>query len=346
MTKVEYGTLYTRAKAGDRSSLTQLISALEARASAVEPVLEVLYAEGGRARVIGVTGAPGSGKSTLIDAITVELRCRGRTVAIVAVDPSSALSGGALLGDRIRMQRHTLDDGVLVRSMSSRGSLGGLAQATTDIVALLDAAGWEYVFVETVGVGQADVDIMHLADTIVVVSVPGLGDDIQAIKAGLLEIADIHVVNKADLPDAGRTATDLLSMLRLGTRPTGAWSPPVLMTDSLTPAGVRALVEAFDAHHDWLGSSGDGLARKRARVAERLRMLARDRILERLRDQSGGALFSGLVDRVVSRTMSPHAAVTEVIAAIRVDPIDSAKGRPSSRRPSSIGQEVIGQAEG
>ena len=165
-----------------------------------------------------MTGAPGSGKSSLIDAITAELRGRGRTVAVVAVDPSSALSGGALLGDRIRMHRHTLDQGVLVRSMSSRGALGGLAQATTDIVAALDAVGWEYVFVETVGVGQADVDIMHLADTIAVVSVPGLGDDIQAIKAGLLEIADIHVVNKADLPDAGRTATDLLSMLRMGTR--------------------------------------------------------------------------------------------------------------------------------
>jgi LAO/AO transport system kinase len=346
VSKVEYGALYTRAKGGDRSSLTQLISALEARAPAVEPVLEVLYAEGGRARVIGVTGAPGSGKSTLIDAITAELRGRGRTVAIVAVDPSSALTGGALLGDRIRMQRHTLDNGVLVRSMSSRGSLGGLARATTDVVALLDAAGWEYVFVETVGVGQADVDIMHLADTIAVVSVPGLGDDIQTIKAGLLEIADIHVVNKADRPDARRAATDLLSMLRLGARPAGAWTPPVLMTDSLTPAGVGELVEAFDAHQVWLGSAGDGLARQRDRMAERLRMLTRDRILERLRDQSGAALFDGLVDGVISRTMSPHAAVTQVIAAIRIDPIDSSAGRPSSRRPSSSGHQAIGQAEG
>jgi LAO/AO transport system kinase len=318
VTRVDYDTLYERAKGGDRASLTQLISALEARARAAEPVREALYAEGGRARIIGVTGAPGSGKSSLIDAVTVELRRRQRTVAIVAVDPSSALSGGALLGDRIRMHRHTLDQGVLVRSMSSRGSLGGLAQATTDVVAALDAAGWEYVFVETVGVGQADVDIMHVADTIAVVSVPGLGDDIQAIKAGLLEIADIHVVNKADFPDAGRTATDLLAMLRLGgARPDAAWFPPVLMTDSIAPTGVIELVDAFDAHHAWLATSGDGLFRKRDRIADRLRMLTRDRILERLRDQPVGTVFNGLVDRVVCRTMSPGAAVDAVIAAIQ-----------------------------
>ncbi len=218
------------------------------------------------------------------------------------------------------MHRHTLDQGVLVRSMSSRGSLGGLAQATTDVVAVLDAVGWDYVFVETVGVGQADVDIMHLADTIAVVSVPGLGDDIQAIKAGLLEIADIHVVNKADLPDAGRAATDLLAMLRLGrARPGGAWFPPVLMTDSMAPTGVSELVDAFDAHHAWLETSGDGVARKRVRVADRLRMLTRDRMIERLRDQSVGAVFDGLVDSVVCRTMSPHAAVDALIAAMQND---------------------------
>jgi LAO/AO transport system kinase len=320
VSKVEYATLYERAKGGDRSSLTQLISALEARARAIEPVVEALYAEGGQGRIIGVTGAPGSGKSSLIDAVTAELRGRGHTVAVVAVDPSSALSGGALLGDRIRMHRHTLDHNVLVRSMSSRGSLGGLAQATTDVVALLDAVGWEYIFVETVGVGQADVDIMHVADTIAVVSVPGLGDDIQAIKAGLLEIADIHVVNKADLPDAGRAATDLLAMLRLGRfQPDGAWFPPVLMTDSITPTGVPELVDAFEAHHAWLGSSGDGLARKRARIADRLRMLTRDRMIRRLRDQSVGAVFNGLVDRIVCRTMSPHAAVDALMAAIQDD---------------------------
>jgi LAO/AO transport system kinase len=315
-----YATLYEQAKAGHRAALTQLISAVEARARAVEPVLETLYAEGGRARVIGVTGAPGSGKSSLIDATAALLRDRGRTVGIVAVDPSSALSGGALLGDRIRMHRHTLDQGVLVRSMSSRGSLGGLAQATTDVVAVLDAVGWEYIFVETVGVGQADVDIMHVADTIAVVSVPGLGDDIQAIKAGLLEIADIHVVNKADLSDAGRAANDLLTMLRLAqAKPGGAWFPPVLMTNSIKPTGISELVEALDAHHAWLDTSGDGAARKRARVGDRLRMLTRDRMIERLRDQSVGVVFNGLVDRVVCRTMSPHAAVDVLIAAMQND---------------------------
>jgi LAO/AO transport system kinase len=218
------------------------------------------------------------------------------------------------------MHRHTLDQGVLVRSMSSRGSLGGLAQATTDVVAVLDSVGWEYVFVETVGVGQADVDIMHLANTIAVVSVPGLGDDIQAIKAGLLEIADIHVVNKADLPDAGRAATDLLAMLRMGrAHPDRAWFPPVLMTDSITPTGVSELVDAFDAHGAWLETSGDGVARTRARIADRLRMLTRDRMIERLRDQSVGAVFNGLVDSVACRTLSPHGAVDALIAAIQND---------------------------
>ena len=324
MNQVDYALLYMRAKSGDRAALTRLISALEMRAPSLEAARQDIHVDGGRARVIGVTGAPGSGKSSLIDAITAELRTRGRTVAVVAVDPSSALTGGALLGDRIRMSRHTLDEGVLVRSMSSRGAFGGLARATSDVVALLDAVGWEYILVETVGVGQAEVDVMKLADTVAVVTPPGLGDDIQAIKAGLLEVADIHVVNKADLADAKRTASDLLSMLTMGRlRDDRAWSVPVMMTEALTAKGVPELVDAFDAHHEWLEASGEGQLRKRQRTVDRLRVLVRDRLMESIEDPANSASFQDMVDRVVRRTLSPQAAVDSLIAAVRVEAYSS-----------------------
>jgi LAO/AO transport system kinase len=307
--------VYRKAKAGHRPSLTRLISTLEAGRPGLSGVLGAIHADAGRAHLVGLTGAPGSGKSSLVAALARQLRKRGRTVAIVAVDPSSALTGGALLGDRIRMDEHTLDQGVLVRSMSSRGSLGGLARATTDVVAVLDAAGWDYVFIETVGVGQAEVDIMRLADTVAVVSVPGLGDDIQAIKAGLLEIADIHVVNKSDLPGAQRTASELLGMLMMANAREGAWPVPVLSTDALAPGGIAELVDAFDDHRRWQEASGEGLARRRRRAAERIRVLARDRLMERLQDPSTSAAFDGLVDRVVDRSMSPHDAVDALFEA-------------------------------
>jgi LAO/AO transport system kinase len=298
--------------------MTRLISAIEARAPRLDTARAAIHADGGQARVVGVTGAPGSGKSTLIDSITAELRHRGKSVAVVAVDPSSALTGGALLGDRIRMARHTLDPGVLVRSMSSRGAFGGLARATSDVVALLDAVGWEYVLVETVGVGQAEVDIMKLADTVTVVTPPGLGDDIQAIKAGLLEVADIHVVNKADLPDAKRTASDLLFMLKMGDLHGGAWSVPVMMTEALTAQGVSELVDAFGAHQRWLDSSGEGLRRRRKRMADRLNVLVRDRLMERIENPCNMAVFEEMVDRVVGRAISPQAAVDALIDNVRV----------------------------
>ena len=207
-------------------SIARLISRLESRGREGDAILQRLHAEGGEAHVIGITGAAGSGKSTLVTALARELRKRDKTVGIVAVDPSSSITGGSILGDRIRMQEHALDPGVFMRSMSTRGSLGGLSRATIDAVTVLDAAGRDVVIIETVGVGQDEVDVVQAAHTVAVVSVPGMGDDIQAIKAGLLEVADLHVVNKADRPDTDRTIAELRNMLSLV--PAGDWELPIL----------------------------------------------------------------------------------------------------------------------
>ncbi len=244
-------------------------------------------AHAGRARVVGITGAPGAGKSSLIAAVTGHLRARGERVAVVAVDPSSPLSGGAVLGDRVRMQAHTLDDGVFVRSMASRGIPGGLAPATPDSVRVLDAAGWPWVLVETVGVGQADVDVGLVADTIVVVVNPGWGDDVQAEKAGLLEIADILVVNKGDRPGADASRAVLDGMLDL-VPPASGWRPPVVITSAMGGVGVAELWAAVDHHQRWLGDHGRGDARRRARLAAERRWRAgRNAVLGALDDAMG-----------------------------------------------------------
>src|SRR5215217_3746892 len=247
--------LVERAIDGHVPSIARLISRLENRGGPEgDAILKRLHAEGGRAHVIGITGAAGSGKSTLVTALARELRARDKTVGIVAVDPSSSITGGSILGDRIRMQEHTLDPGVFVRSMSTRGSLGGLSRATIDAVTVLDASGRDVVIIETVGVGQDEVDVVQAAHTVAVVSVPGMGDDIQAIKAGLLEIADLHVVNKADRPDTDRTVAELRTML--GLVPAGDWELPILPTDARDGTGIAELVDAFDAHREWLADSG------------------------------------------------------------------------------------------
>ena len=220
--------LVERAIDGHVPSVARLISRLESRGREGDAILQRLHAEGGEAHVIGITGAAGSGKSTLVTALVRELRKREKTVGIVAVDPSSSISGGSILGDRIRMQEHALDPGVFVRSMSTRGSLGGLSRATIDAVTVLDASGRDVVIIETVGVGQDEVDVVQAAHSVAVVSVPGMGDDIQAIKAGLLEVADLHVVNKADRPDTDRTIAELRNML--GLVPSGDWELPILPT--------------------------------------------------------------------------------------------------------------------
>ena len=322
--------LLDRGRAGEVAAISQLITALEARSDVGRLILGDVYAAGGGAHVVGVTGAPGSGKSTLVGALAKELRRRGRTVGVIAVDPSSSLSGGAILGDRIRMQEHTLDPGVFVRSMSSRGWLGGVSRATVDAVAVLDATGWEVVVVETVGVGQAEVEIVQIAHTTVVVSVPGLGDEVQAIKAGLLEVADLHVVNKADRADASKTIAELLGMLSLAGPPAaGGWAVPVLGTVGLDGGGVPELADALDAHLAWLRSSGELVRRERAAAIARIRAIVRDLVLERMHDPAHGRHFEAAVDEVTARRLDPHTAASRLIDRVGADAGSRVRGARS-----------------
>jgi LAO/AO transport system kinase len=305
---------------GHRPSIAQAISLLEARHPGFEELGEALWAAGGTARVIGITGAPGSGKSTLVNALTRELRVRGRRVGIVAVDPSSSISGGAILGDRIRMGEHTRDGNVYVRSLSNRGSLGGISRATFDAVTVLDAARFDDVIVETVGVGQAEVDIVRVAHSVLVVSVPGFGDDIQMIKAGLLELADIHVVNKADRPDVHKLVSEITSMLTLEPRPeSGHWSPPVVETVALAaPSGIDALVDALNLHTDWLRSTGKLEERTRRAAEIRVREIAKELLVESLQDLSAEDTFQDAIASVTSRKRGPCVVAAELVRCFAV----------------------------
>jgi LAO/AO transport system kinase len=277
-----------------------------------------VYAAASRARGIGITGPPGSGKSSLTSGLVRVLRERGERVAVVAVDPSSALSGGAILGDRLRMTEHSTDPGVYVRSVSARGALGGLSAATADIVAVLDAAGWDTVIVETVGVGQDEMDVMQIARSVVVVSVPGLGDDVQAMKAGLLEVADLHVVNKADRPDARRTAAELRGMLRLaGETESGRWLPPVLETIALDGTGVGRLADELARHQAWLNETGELCQRMLAAAAQRIRSIAQELLLEQLGDPGADSPFAALARDVVERKLDPRAAARTLLSDAR-----------------------------
>jgi LAO/AO transport system kinase len=303
--------LIDRALDGHTASIARLISRLESRGADGDPLLARLHKAGGKAHVIGITGAAGSGKSTLVNALAGEYRKRDRTVGIVAVDPSSSISGGAILGDRIRMQEHALDPGIFVRSMSTRGSLGGLSRATIDAVTVLDAAGRDVVIIETVGVGQDEVDVVQAAHTVAVVSVPGMGDDIQAIKAGLLEVADLHVVNKADRPDKDRTVNELRNMLSLV--PDAAWEPPILETIAHDGTGVPELLEAFDHHLAWLKESGELERRERRSAAARVTAVAQDLLLEELESPATGDAFERAVEDVQHRRTDPRTAGRNLI---------------------------------
>ncbi|HEY67374.1 MAG TPA: methylmalonyl Co-A mutase-associated GTPase MeaB, partial [Thermoflexia bacterium] len=248
--------LVEKALAGNRYALARLISLIEDNGTEARAALAALYPHTGQAHVVGVTGAPGTGKSTLVNELTKVLRAQGTTVGIVAVDPSSPFSGGALLGDRVRMRDLAGDQGVFIRSMATRGSLGGLARATSDVVKVLDAVGFSVVLVETVGAGQAEVDIARTAHTTVVVEAPGLGDEVQALKAGLLEIADVLVVNKADRPGAAQTARALEMVINRnavrGGADDNAWRPPILKTIALDGSGVPEVLEAIVGHREYL----------------------------------------------------------------------------------------------
>jgi len=300
--------------AGVRRRETRAIARMISLAEAAKPesrrALAEIYRLAGRAHVVGITGVPGSGKSTLVTSLVKAARAQGRTVGVVAVDPSSPFSGGAILGDRIRMSELTGDDGVFIRSMATRGALGGLARATLEAVDVLDAAGFDVVLVETVGVGQDEVDVVQAAHTVVVVSAPGLGDDIQAIKAGILEIADIHVVSKCDRADANATITDLKGMLALGVRTSGvgdaAWRVKVLPTSAEKGEGIDELLAEIDRHGRHLRDGG-GMAARRARIMEmRVLKTAEEIIRADFRRRRGR--LKGLMARVRARKMDPHRA--------------------------------------
>jgi LAO/AO transport system kinase len=308
-------TVVQRVLGGETAAAARLMRDLDDRHGAAVETMRALWPHTGRAYLIGITGSPGSGKSTLCDALIAGYRARGLRVGVVAVDPSSPFSGGAILGDRIRMQRHAVDDGVFIRSLATRGHLGGLSRSTGDVVAVLDAMGFERVVIETVGVGQDEVEVASLAHVSVVVTVPGLGDDVQALKAGTLEIADILVVNKADREGADRTVHDLESMLSLRAQ---VAPPPVLKTIATTGGGVAELVEAIEARRGpALGADGEARVRRRSRA--QLVEILRDRLaLEAERRMPAGGLDALAAD-IATRRLDPYSAADVAIRALLPD---------------------------
>jgi len=302
--------------AGDRRAIARAISSVENRDPLAVPLLRELFPKAGRARVVGITGSPGAGKSTLVEKLAGEYRRRGGRVGILAVDPTSPFSGGAILGDRVRMQSLANDPGVYIRSMATRGQLGGLAPTTQDAATILDAAGCEVVLIETVGVGQDEVEVARLADVTVLLLVPGLGDDIQTFKAGVMEIADVFVINKADRPGADRVEQEVTAMLSLGSRPDG-WRPPIVKTVATTGQGISELLQALELF-DAFSEKGDVTGRRRKEHwRSRLLDLLRQTLFERA---AAGPLLDGSLDRHVGNLLShqsnPHEAVEEIIAGM------------------------------
>lgn len=302
--------------AGRRIAIAKAITKVENEHEDAREMMRLLYPHIGKAHVVGITGPPGAGKSMLTDRMSREFRRRGKTVGIIAVDPSSPFSGGAILGDRIRMIDLTLDEGTFIRSMGTRGSLGGLSKATANAVKILDAAGMDVIFIETVGVGQSEVDIVKVADTIVVVLVPGLGDDIQAIKAGILEIGDIFNINKADREGVERLNIELALMLDLNlAKP--AWRPPIRRTVAAEDRGIAELVNTINEHMAFLRQSGQLAARRTARTEKEILELLKDIILSHILDlvQKQGD-FDELVAQVARRKSDPYTVVEKLLAAL------------------------------
>jgi len=320
MTGTMQSDLVREVLAGHTRGIARMMSHAETGSRDSHARMAEIYRHTGRAHVIGLTGVPGSGKSTMARRLAKIYRASERKVGIVAIDPSSPFSGGAILGDRVRMSDLTGDPGVFIRSMATRGALGGLARASLDAVDILDAAGFDVVIVETVGVGQDEVDVVQVAHTVVVVSAPGLGDDIQAIKAGVLEIADIHVVSKCDRPDANKTLTDLRGMMALGLggRDQGSWTVPVLPTSAENDEGFEDMVASIDAHRAHLLDSGAMEARRRRLLEMRILKIAEDIVRSRFAGRRDGEL-SDLLDRVLARDLDPYTAAIDLLAAINRD---------------------------
>jgi LAO/AO transport system kinase len=313
-------TLIARAREGDPRSVARLISLVEDGSPALPEVAAALAPHTGRAQIIGLTGAPGVGKSTTTNELVRALRKAGHRVGVLAVDPSSPFTGGAILGDRVRMQEHTTDPGVYIRSMSSRGQLGGLAAATPQAVRVLEGAGCDVVLVETVGVGQAEVEIASLADTTLVLLAPGMGDAIQAVKAGILEIADVFVVNKADRPGADATARDIQGMLGLGSREPGDWRPQVVRATALRGEGIEDVVAAIEKHRAWLEKTGMLRRRREARAAAEVEAIALGMLRARMTNLRDGTTLGTLAARVADGELDPYAAANDLISGLESPP--------------------------
>ena len=328
-------TLTERLLAGDIRALARAISLVENETPEGAALIGKIYAKTGHAYLIGVTGPPGAGKSTLVDKLIVRLRAQNKKVAVLCVDPTSPYSGGAILGDRVRMQSHSSDQGVFIRSMATRGHLGGLATTTAEAALVLDAAGYDVIIIETVGVGQDEVDIVRTADVSLVVLVPGTGDEVQALKAGIMEIADIFVVNKADRDGADRTAASIEAMLTLEMWDSAEWRPPVLRTEATTGRGMTELldmVEQFRAH------SGERVGeRRRARAEWRLRELLGRRFLQHLeQDVLAPGEFDQVLDRIAGREIDPYSAADALLA--RAGQLTSGVNSPSGTTLAPLGE--------
>ncbi len=298
-----------RVLSGDRRALARLVTLIENEAPEAREYLAEIYPQSGRAQIVGVTGSPGAGKSTLVTQICRELRQRDLRVGVIAVDPSSPFTGGAILGDRIRMQELSGDPQVFIRSMASRGSLGGLAASTRDVARALDAAGYQVVIIETVGAGQAEVEIVRAAHSVLVVTVPGMGDDIQALKAGILEIADIFVVNKADRPGADQAAAELrmlLSLVAKQPKSSDVWRVPILKTSATQREGITELVDALFAHRAFLSQSGQLAQRNQRQVRSEVLALLQQALAQRLKQEVSEEEWRRLIDAVVERQANPY----------------------------------------
>jgi LAO/AO transport system kinase len=313
-------SLAERVLADDPRAVARAISLIEDEDPAGADLIRDIFSHTGRAYLVGVTGPPGAGKSTLVDRLTKQFRGEGRKVGVIAVDPTSPFTGGAVLGDRVRMQAHAADEAVFIRSMATRGHLGGLARATGDAALVLDAAGKEIVLIETVGVGQDEVEIIRTADISIVTLVPGTGDEVQALKAGIMEIADIFVVNKSDRDDADRLVSAIEANLALHTYGPEEWRPPILKTTATTGLGVSELAAQIQVFREWSAKQGEASsvkasARQRRRIEYRLRELVAQRFMDHLERRTlGQAELAALVNRIAARELDPYTAADQLLA--------------------------------
>jgi GTPase len=310
--RADAAALAEGARRGERSCVARLLSLVEAGDESARSAAAALAGEAGRAYTIGITGAPGAGKSSLVDRLVGVVRARGESVAVIAVDPSSPRTGGAILGDRVRMSAHATDPGVFIRSMATRGQLGGLAAATPQAIRILDASGVPWIVVETVGVGQVEIDIAGATDTTVVVVNPGWGDGVQANKAGLLEVADVFVVNKADRDGADAAVKDLVAMLAM--TPASPWTPPIVETVATTGGGVDALWDAIASHRRHLEETGALALRRRERVLEEIRELVKAHMVRLAEQCCRGPRFEALVHEQVAGAFDPQRVAQRVVS--------------------------------